>query len=90
MRSYISVGLNRKPDQEEPADVGWRPEVGDSKTFVPSSFMADHQGTSLSSIRPDTVITVTGTVVYVNALHRWYRVRYETPGGSLQHESFKF
>ena len=90
MRSYTSVGLDRKPEPEAPADFGWRPQVGDSWTFVPASSDASFQGSSLTSIRPDLILTVTGTVVYVNTLHRWYRVRYQTPDGSEQFECFKF
>ena len=45
---------------------------------------------SLLTLRADIKLEVTGTVDYVNAAHRWYRVRYETPEGGVQHESFKF
>ena len=66
------------------------PEIGENRTFVPAAFDEGYQGSRLSSIRPDVDLAVTGTVVYVNETHRWFRVRYETPDGGVQHESFKY
>lgn len=68
---------------------GWRPEIGDRRTFVPSSFMPENGGPGLASIKPGTEVTVSGTVVYINKAHRWCRVRYETATGP-QYECFKF
>ena len=66
------------------------PSPGDRQSFIPSAFDASFQGSSLSSIRPDLELTVTGTVVCVNEAHRWYRVRYQTPDGGVHHECFKY
>ena len=65
------------------------PEIGDRRTFVPAAFEGEHQQ-GLRAIRPEAEAEVTGTVVYVNEAHRWFRVRYETPDGGVQHESFKY
>lgn len=58
-------------------------------SFVPSSFEPENGGPGLTSIRPGTEITVSGTVVYINEAHRWCRVRYETAKGTA-FECFKF
>ena len=92
MRNYISVGAKTgdpMPKPEKETTVGWVPEVGDQKVFRPTAFELDH-AMSLLTLRADIQLEVTGTVDYVNAAHRWYRVRYETPAGGVQHESFKF
>lgn len=69
--------------------MGRVPEIGEIKTFVPSSFLTENGGVSLLSIRPDLEYQVTGTVVYINEQHRWCRVRYETAKGTA-FECFKF
>ena len=93
MRNYISVGAKTggdpEPIPEKNTTVGQIPEVGDRKTFRPTAFELDH-AMSLLTLRADIQLEVTGTVDYVNAAHRWYRVRYETPRGGIQHECFKF
>lgn len=92
MRNYISVGAKTgdpMPKPEKETTVGWIPEVGDQKVFRPTPFEIEH-AMSLLTLRADIQLEVTGTVDYVNAAHRWYRVRYETPAGGVQHESFKF
>lgn len=33
---------------------------------------------------------ITGTVVYVNENHRWYRIEYKMSDGSIGHECFSF
>ena len=65
------------------------PKVGDLRTFVPSSFDAEHS-MSVQTIRPDTPVTVTGTVVEVHEDHRWCRVRYTLPSGGTAHECFTY
>ena len=77
------------PKPEKETTVGWIPEVGDQKVFRPTPFEIEH-AMSLLTLRADIQLEATGTVDYVNAAHRWYRVRYETPEGGVQHESFKF
>ena len=92
MRNYISVGAKTgdpMPKPEKETIVGWIPEVGDQKVFRPTPFEIEH-AMSLLTLRADIQLEVTGTVDYVNAAHRWYRVRYETPEGGVQHECFKF
>ena len=92
MRNYISVGAKTgdpMPKPEKETTVGWIPEVGDRKVFRPTPFEIEH-AMSLLTLRADIQLEVTGMVDYVNAAHRWYRVRYETPEGGVQHESFKF
>lgn len=94
MRSYISVGAKTgapiDPLPEENSCVGWMPEIGDRRTWGPIAFEAEHSGATIRSIRPEADLRVTGVVDYVNEAHRWYRVRYETPRGGVQHECFKF
>ena len=65
------------------------PEIGDRRTFVPAAFEGEHQQ-GLRSIRPDADAKVTGTVIYINEAHRWYRMRYDLPGGVPAFECFKF
>ena len=92
MRIYTSVGAKTgdpMPKPEKETTVGWIPEVGDQKVFRPTPFEIEH-AMSLLTLRADIQLEVTGTVDYVNAAHRWYRVRYETPAGGVQHECFKF
>lgn len=73
----------------EPAPVVRPPNLGDQRTFVPAAFEGEHQQ-GLRSIRPEADATVTGTVIYVNEAHRWYRVRFELPDGVPAFECFKF
>lgn len=61
------------------------PEVGDKKTFLPAAWFALD---TPEKIRAEAVVT--GTVVQVNLDHRWFRVRYETRGGYVGYECFKF
>ena len=65
------------------------PEIGENRTFIPAAFDEGYQGSRLSSIRPDVDLAVTGTVVYVNEAHRWYRAEATFPGGTIR-EGFKF
>ena len=84
-------GLPHKPDAEpapEPV-VLWEPELGDRQTFIPAAFEGEHQQ-GLLSIRPAAEARVTGTVVYINEAHRWYRVRFDLPGGVPAFECFKY
>lgn len=86
----IAAESRKDPEPETSSSYGRAPEIGDRKTFVPAPFDASFQGFRLTTIRSETELTVTGAVVYVNEAHRWYRVRYETPLGGAQFESFKF
>ena len=70
-------------------DYGWRPDIGDRKTFVPAAFEGEHQQ-SISTVRPGTDPRVTGEVVQINAAKRWFRVRWTQPDGSAAYECFKF
>lgn len=67
--------------------TGRTPEIGDEMTWVPSSFyeMAEDHALRVGALR-----TVTGSVVYVNREHGYYRVRAQLPGGAVLHECFKF
>ena len=85
----ISVAGRKEPEPEILAEYGWTPEVGDRKTWIPAAFEGEHQQ-GLRSLRPDAEAQVTGTVVYVNQAHRWYRVRFDLPGGVPAFECFKF
>lgn len=91
-RFYNSLGAKTgdpMPKPEEETTVGWIPEVGDRKVFRPTPFEIEH-AMSLLNLRANIDLDVEGTVDYVNIEHRWYRVRYETPRGGIQHECFKF
>ena len=70
-------------------DSGPEPDIGDRRTFIPAAFEGEHQQ-RLLSIRPAADAWVTGTVVYINEAHRWYRVRFDLPGGVPAFESFKY
>lgn len=94
MRNYLAgfpFAQQREPLTEtEPIEGwGWRPQVGDSRTFIPASFTESHCVT-LAGIDPALAAPVTGTVVQVSEERRWYRVRYTAADGSVQHECFKF
>lgn len=77
-----------RKNPEPPVAGAYIPEVGDGKTFVPTAFNPG-SAPSLAGIRPDLNHKVSGRVTYVNAEHRWYRVRYDSPLGP-QYEGFKF
>ena len=54
-------------------------EIGDVWTFEPYGALLENGnlgGTTLKAVRR---VKVTGEVVYVNARHRWFRVRYRFP-----------
>lgn len=85
----IDIKTHRDPKPEVLTTVGRLPALGDRKTFVPASFEGEHQQ-GLTAIRPNAENRVTGTVVYVNEVHRWYRVRFELPGGVPAFECFKY
>lgn len=59
-------------------------EVGDRYSFVPAANYDHSAGFGEILLR-----RVTGTVVQVNAEHRWFRVEYER-GGATGYECFKF
>ena len=68
--------------------TGPEPEHGEKKRFLPCAWSDAGVGglarnETLRQIERER--SVTGTVVYVNRAHRWYRVRY--PGGA---ECFKY
>ena len=89
--AYIDHDLahSQVPEPEILAEYGWTPEIGDRKTWIPAAFEGEHQQ-GLRSLRSDAEAEVTGTVVYVNHAHRWYRVMFELPGGVPAFECFKF
>lgn len=61
------------------------PELGDKIRFKPTAYftgVANFGGSELD-------IYVTGTVIYINEEHRYYRVQYETPC-CIGHECFKY
>lgn len=61
-------------------------KIGDTLRFHPAAFEASSGEIPGAGPVPDMV---TGTVVSVNAAHRWYRVRFEVHGIEM-HETFKF
>lgn len=61
--------------------------VGDPYSFKPWAWFENPQQYSLHA---DSVPTVTGTIVYINEAHRYFRVRYCTESGCIGHECFKF
>ena len=61
-------------------------EIGDRLTFEPTSYSAEG---AFGSKTLQVQKTVNGTVSYINADHRFYRVEYETPG-CIGHECFKY
>ena len=62
-------------------------KIGDKIRFQPEAFVTttgkDQQQFGAMSHK------VTGRVVLINRVGRWFRVRYETPFG-IQHECFNF
>ncbi len=60
------------------------PEVGDKFRFIPAANYDHSAGFGEILLRE-----VTGTIVEVNAEHRWFRVEYER-GKGIGHECFKF
>lgn len=64
-------------------------EVGDSYTFRPSCMLPS---VCLPGKGEEKLVVnvpqVTGTVIYINEAHRWFRVRYVTPAGITYHECF--
>ena len=85
----ILISSQRDPRPEVYMVCGWTPEIGDRKTWIPAAFEAEHQQ-GLRSLRSDAEAEVTGTVVYVNHAHRWYRVMFELPGGVPAFECFTY
>lgn len=62
------------------------PVIGDKLRFKPSAYfesLASFGGSELE-------VWVTGTVIYINALHRFFRCEYENYSGCIGHECFKF
>ena len=80
------VKQKKDPAPEAVSTVGWEPEVGDRKTFVPGAWLATG---AMRGVFSGFGTTVTGTVVRVYQAHRMVRVRYETPCGTM-HECFKY
>lgn len=61
------------------------PQIGDKIRFKPSAYftgVANFGGSELD-------VWVTGTVIYINAEHRYFRCEYPMPG-CIGHECFKF
>lgn len=56
--------------------------LGDTKTFRPAAYERPTAGLGKK------LGIVTGTVVYINRRHGWYRVEYETKYFGKQHECF--
>lgn len=72
-------GVLPDPPQAEP------PEIGSTLTFRPSAFEGSGDIDGVLHQK------VTGTVVYVNEAHRWYRVAYQTNmPGCIGYEGFKY
>lgn len=64
--------------------IEFEPEIGRAYTFIPAANYDHSAGFGEILLRE-----LTGTIVEVNAEHRWFRVAYER--GSLQgFECFKF
>ena len=59
-------------------------KIGDKKTFRPAAYERAVAGLG------QKLEKVTGTVVYINRKHGWYRVEYETKYYGKQHECFRF
>ena len=60
-------------------------QTGDPVRFKPAAFF-----TNVAGFGTDLDVEVSGTVVQIHEEHRWYRAEYRTPGGTVQHETFKF
>ena len=68
---------------EEPREAP--PHIGDARRFVPA---ANYQATDgFAAVLSGEIA---GIVVQIHEAHRWYRVRYELPGGCTRHECFKY
>lgn len=61
--------------------------IGQPYKFKPWSWFENPQAYSLHA---ESVPTVTGTIVYINETHRYFRVEYSTGAGCIGHECFKF
>lgn len=59
-------------------------EIGDQVKFKPSAY-----GDSTIGFGGELNVEAVGTVKQISDAHRWYRVEYEGPQGTL-HECFKF
>jgi len=59
-------------------------KLGDVKTFRPTAYEGITAGLG------NRMQKVTGTVVFINRRHGWYRVEYETKYFGKQYECFKF
>lgn len=64
---------------------GSQPELGEKVRFVPATNL-DHS-TGFGEVLQREV---TGTVVQIHAVHRWYRAEYTLVPGCIGHECFKF
>ena len=58
-------------------------KIGDKKTFRPAAYERVTAGLG------NKLGKVTGTVVFINRRHGWYRVAYETALFGTQHECFR-
>ncbi len=63
-------------------------EIGDSYTFTPSCLVCTESGVVMKAKFGESVRRVTGSVVYVNQQHGWFRVRYSLPRAGTQYECF--
>ena len=62
-------------------------EIGDKISFKPAAFF---NSTACFGTDPRIDTVVSGTVVYINEDHRYYRVEYRLASGCIGHECFKF
>lgn len=62
-------------------------EIGDKLSFTPSAWTQFSGANVLDTYGVE--LKVRGTVIWINAAHRYARVEY-TAGGCINHECFKF
>ena len=62
-------------------------EIGSKVTFRPCAFFESVCGFGDD---PRIKLKVTGTVIYINTEHRFYRTEYSPAPGCIGHECFKF
>lgn len=58
-------------------------DIGDKIRFIPDAFMHYRLDGAFAPV------SVTGSIEYINRVHRYYRVRFEVNGYTL-YECFKF
>ena len=81
---------SRTMKEPAPPASGRAPEIGEKKTFIPGSWDETGAGDPRTYRQIGENCRVTGEVIYINAKHHFYRVRYGTATGEAQHECFKY